>query len=207
MAWPAKRRADAQALADDGNRLTCVTAAPVISTTVRRLLRILAALWIGAAGCTAHGQGLHALTGPWVDDQGRAYDLRQLRGTYTVATMAYGSCRRVSSTRVRVIQQLHRLAEQRHLALKFVIFGLDPREDKPSDLASFRIEQRMQFANVEFLSGSDVATERAAQWMGVRYWRYGEHTMHDFRIVLVSPEGRIVRSVNHFDDDLAPLLP
>jgi hypothetical protein len=31
--------------------------------------------------------------------------------------------------------------------------------------------------------------------------------MHDFRIVLLSPEGRVVSSVEHFDDNLAVLMP
>jgi hypothetical protein len=43
--------------------------------------------------------------------------------------------------------------------------------------------------------------------LGVHYWRYGEHTMHDFRIVLLSPQGQVLRAINAFDEDLAALLP
>ncbi len=42
---------------------------------------------------------------------------------------------------------------------------------------------------------------------GVRRWFYGEHVMHDFRIVLVSPEGQVVASMTMADQDLAALLP
>jgi hypothetical protein len=36
--------------------------------------------------------------------------------------------------------------------------------------------------------------------------RSGEHTMHDFRIVLLSAQGLAVRSIDKFDQDLALLL-
>ena len=111
------------------------------------------------------------------------------------------------STSVRRVRELHELAEHKQLALNFVVVGLDPAADKPSDWALFRAEEHLTTSDFRFLSGDPAAIQRLASWLGVRYWRYGQHTMHDFRIVLVSPTGRIVRSVDHFDDDIASLLP
>ncbi|MEO8310612.1 MAG: SCO family protein [Caldimonas sp.] len=155
----------------------------------------------------AHSQSVYAIRGPWIDETEKSVQLETLAGTYTVMTMAYGACQKVCSTTVRRVRQLHDLADQRRLSLNFVVIGLDPVADKPADWAAFRVEQRFAAADTHFISGTPAATQRIARSMGVRYWRYGEHTLHDFRIVLVSPAGRIVRAVDHFDDDIASLLP
>jgi cytochrome oxidase Cu insertion factor (SCO1/SenC/PrrC family) len=171
------------------------------------LSHLVFALAAGAAAGSANGQGVYGVSGPWIDDASSAFALGSLAGTYTVATMAYGACQKVCSTSVRRVEELHDLAERRHLSLNFVVFGLDPSADKPSDWAAFRAERKLAFSNLQFLSGSATATQKMASWLGVRYWRYGEHTMHDFRIVLVSPAGRIIRSIDHFEDDITELLP
>ena len=43
--------------------------------------------------------------------------------------------------------------------------------------------------------------------MSIRYWRHGEHTMHDFRIVLVSAPGPVLKGMDLPDQDPATLLP
>jgi len=170
-------------------------------------LRIVAACVLVASAAAANAQGIYSTAGPWVDDASRPVRLETLAGTYTVATMAYGACQRVCSTTLRRIEELHDLAQERHLSLNFVVFGLDPAEDKPSDWANFRADRHLAFADLQFLSGSAEATRRVANRLGVHYWRMDDHTLHDFRIVLLSPAGVVVRSINHYDDAIALLLP
>jgi len=155
----------------------------------------------------ALAQSVYHAKGPWIDDQGHLFALANLQGSYTVFTMAYGACRRVCSTSLRVVENLHALARERHIALNFAVIGLEPDDDKPSDWAAFRVERKLQFDDFQFLSGDEAATTDMARRLGLHYWHYGEHTMHDFRIVLVSPEGRIVRKMEFFDEDPAMLLP
>jgi cytochrome oxidase Cu insertion factor (SCO1/SenC/PrrC family) len=173
------------------------------STFVRRLAVVtLSAVAMGASAA----QDVYAVHGPWIDDAEQVFALESLSGTYTVAAMAYGACQRVCSTTLRRLEELQRLAARRGLSLNFVVFGLDPAEDRPSDWAALREHDHIA-PSMRFLSGHPAAVRRVATTLGVRYWHYGEHTMHDFRIVLLSPEGRIVRTVDHFDDDIASLLP
>jgi cytochrome oxidase Cu insertion factor (SCO1/SenC/PrrC family) len=169
--------------------------------------RLAAALLLSAAQVGAWAQGIYETPGPWIDDASRRFELEARAGTYTVMTMAYGACQRVCSTSVRRIHELHGLAAAHNVTLNFVVFGLDPSEDRPQDWATYRQQNRLDHANLDFLSGPPNAVSRMAARLGIRYWKYGEHTMHDFRIVLVSPAGKVVRSVNHFDDDLSVLLP
>ncbi len=155
----------------------------------------------------ACGQTLHAVRGPWVDDLNRPYALDSLRGSYAVVNMAYGACRRVCSASLRVLEQLQVLADARQLALQVVIVGLDPSQDRPADWALYRTERKLTRDNWLFLSGDKASTSRMAGWLGVRYWHYDEHVMHDFRIVLVSPEGRVVAAMTSPDQDIVRLLP
>jgi protein SCO1/2 len=160
-------------------------------------------LWGGSTSA----QDLYRSGGRWLDDQGRTYTLDSLKGSFTVATLAYGACRRVCSSSLRLMQKVQSLADERGLVLNFVVIGLDPEQDKPADWAEFRRDRALTRSNWRFLSGDADAVRRVANHLGVRYWRYGEHTMHDFRIALLSPDGRVLRSVDAFDADLLTLLP
>jgi cytochrome oxidase Cu insertion factor (SCO1/SenC/PrrC family) len=159
--------------------------------------------WLGGAWA----QDVYRADGRWLDDQARAYRLDALRGMPTVVTMAYGACRRVCSTSLRVMEKLQALADERRVDMNFVVIGLDPAEDKPADWAEFRAERKLRRANWQFLSGDEASTRALASRLGVHYWRYGEHTMHDFKIVLLSPQGQPLRSIDRFDQPLATLLP
>lgn len=143
----------------------------------------------------------------WLDDQGQPYDVGALHGRYSVATLAYGACRRVCSTSLQLMQRLQTMADAKHVALTFLVFGIDPEQDKPADWAQLRRDRHLQRANWAFLSGDARAVDRVAHDLGVHYWRYGEHTLHDFKIVLLAPSGEIVRSIESFDQDLSVLLP
>jgi protein SCO1 len=170
-----------------------------------RALPCAAVLWLASAG--AFAQDVFAASGPWRDDTNREFRAESLRGTPTVVGMAYGACRRVCSASLRTLEQLQARADARGVALNFVVIGLDPSQDRPADWAALRAEHKLQRGNWQFLSGNAAAVARIAQRLGVRYWRYGEHTMHDFRLVLVSGEGRIQASLSAPDQDLAALLP
>ena len=173
-------------------------AGTVISVCVAALC-----LWAGSVSA----QDLYRSSGRWVDDQARVYSLDSLRGQFTVVTLAYGACRRVCSTSLRLMQRVQSLADERGLTLSFVVIGLDPEEDKPADWAELRRDRALTRSNWHFLSGDAEAVRGVANGLGVRYWRYDQHTMHDFRITLLSPEGRILRGVDAFDADLRTLLP
>jgi len=151
--------------------------------------------------------GLYDGLAPWLDDQSHRFSLHALRGTPTVMTLAYGACRRVCSGSLRVMEQVQALADQRNMNLNFVVVGLNPEHDKPADWAQVRVERHLGRPNWQFLSGPDAAVRRLAQRLGVRYWHYGEHTLHDFRIVLLSTEGAIVRTMDAVDQPLERLLP
>ena len=175
---------------------------------------IQAWLFSGAVGLaltalsgTAFAQGLYGVPTHWQADSGRLFELRQQQGHWTVLTMAYGACRRICSTSLRVMEDVQAEADRKGMALDFIVIGLDPAQDKPADWAALRKQRKLDRPNWAFLSGDEAATRAFAQRLGVHYWKYGEHTMHDFRIVLISAEGEVVRRFETFDSPLSLLLP
>ena len=67
--------------------------------------------------------------------------------------------------------------------------------------------RKLDRANWQFLSADDHAVSEIAQRLGVHYWRYGEHVMHDFRILRISADGRVLHAMTAFDEDAAAMLP
>ena len=180
-----------------------------VNTSVRpnRLACLFAAAMVCSVAPCAGAQDLYRGQAVWLDEQSRPFMLDSLHGRATVLTMAYGACRRICSTSLRIMENLQALADQRGQVLDFVVVGLDPQQDKPADWAAFRTERKLTRANWHFLSGDEPATRSLADHLGVNYWRYGEHVMHDFRIVLLSPGGQLLRSMDRFDEPLPRLLP
>lgn len=162
---------------------------------------------LGVGSVAASGQDVFAGSGPWLDDSNRSFGLQALRDSPTVVTLAYGACRRVCSSSLRVLEQLQAHVDARGQVLNFIVIGLDPRQDRPADWAAYRAEHKLVRPNWQFLSGDAKSTAQIAARLGVRYWSYGEHVMHDFRIVRVSPDGRIVAVMTAPDQGLATLLP
>lgn len=105
------------------------------------------------------------------------------------------------------MEELQRLADARRVALSFVVVGIDPSLDRPIDWAAYRVDRKLNRSNWQFLTGDAMATRRLAARLGVRYWHYGDHVMHDFRIALLAPDGRLVATLNAPDDDLGLLIP
>jgi cytochrome oxidase Cu insertion factor (SCO1/SenC/PrrC family) len=155
----------------------------------------------------AVAQDLYRTPAIWRDELSRPVALESLRGRSSVLAMGYGACRRICSTTMRILENVQSLADQRGVAVDFVVIGLDPVEDTPADWAAFRKDRGLARANWHFLSGDAAATNAMVQRLGINVWRVDSHLLHDFRIVLLSPEGQVVRSMDHFDEPLSLLLP
>jgi cytochrome oxidase Cu insertion factor (SCO1/SenC/PrrC family) len=165
------------------------------------------AVFLCAASFSACAQEVHQSPGPWFTDSALAFSMASLQGTPTVMTMAYGACRKICSTSLRTLEKVQALADEKRLKLNFVVVSLDPQQDKPADWAALRADHKLTRSNWQFLSGDTASTRELARRLNLRYWRYGEHTMHDFKIVLLGADGKLLRSIEAFDDNPQRLLP
>lgn len=190
-----------------GSGQNLVIATFVCHAQMRHVLLALLLVSTLVVGRSAAAQSLYGVPALWADERSQRFELKELQGSWTVLTMAYGACRRICATSLRTLEKVQALADANKTALNFIVVGLDPAQDKPADWAALREERRLTRSNWRFLSGTADSTRALAQRLGVRYWRYGEHTMHDYRVVLISPDGQVVRSLDHFDEPASRLLP
>ncbi len=138
--------------------------------------------------------------GKWVNDQGKAVSLSDWQGRYTVLTMSVGACRRICTTTLRRMEELQAIADRRGLRVDFLVISLDPRSDTPQTWREYRALRKLGRENWHFVSGGEDGTRRVARMLGISYWYYDEHLLHDFKIALIGPGGEIRRTLAWADD-------
>lgn len=171
----------------------------------RRVCAVLGLLLLGLAWPAA-GANLYQLGSRWLDDHAQSVQFTQFRGRMSVVSMAYGACTKICSTTLRRLEQLQELADARHVELEFILVGLDPRVDNAEAWRGYRRSHHLERDNWHFIAGDPGATRLVAQMLGIDYWIYDDHVLHDFGIVLVSPDGEIVRRMRWQNESLERFL-
>jgi len=172
----------------------------------RRQLLFAAAL--AGAGRAVHSAppSVYGLNLKFTDDHGAARALAEWQGRPVVLTMGYGACRSVCSSTLRTLEELQAEADHQGVPIEIVVASIDPQEDTPQAWAQYRKARKLARANWSFLSGSAGDTRRLARFLGLRFWRYDEHLMHDFRIVRLSTDGSIAATLDWDHRDASSLL-
>lgn len=172
--------------------------------TRRMILGSLASLGLPVHGAPARpgaaAPPLWELPGLWEDDQGHHLTMAEWAGRPALLTMAYGSCRRICSTSLRLLQQAQQEADARGLDLSVIVVSLDPRADTPASWRRFRSERGLQRPNWHFLEGAPALIQRVAGLLEMKYWVYDDHVLHDLRIAAVDAAGHIVARMDWVDE-------
>jgi protein SCO1/2 len=178
----------------------------VLTRLGRRLGSALALAFMLAAGAAAAPGSAYPLGLEFVDDHGATRALSEWRGRPLVIAMAYGACRSICSTTLRTLEAAQALADRKGIALAFVVVSIDPAEDTPQAWSDYRKARHLERANWTFLSGSKIATRTLARFLGVRFWSYDEHVMHDFKILRLDADGAIETTLDWNQRQLDALL-
>jgi cytochrome oxidase Cu insertion factor (SCO1/SenC/PrrC family) len=152
---------------------------------------LVASVLAGIGGGVQAATSAYALNLHFTDDQGAPRELAEWHGRAVILTMGYGACRSVCSSTLRTLEELQADADRRGVAIDVIVASIDPGEDTPQAWAQYRKARKLTRANWSFLSGSPGDARRLARFIGLRYWRYDEHLMHDFRIVRLAADGSI----------------
>ena len=176
------------------------------SCTGAWLCRVLLSMFCLSAGSSWAAGDITHLAALWQDDQGHTVSLSDWANKPMVITMAYGTCRKVCSTSMRRMEQAQALADANGLALEFVVVSLSPEADTPQDWRAFRKSHKLDRANWHFLSGSARDTRTLARLLGIGYWVYDDHVVHDFRVLRTNRHGEITATLQAADEDPAALV-
>lgn len=161
---------------------------------------LLLALHCLVPGTAQAGRGLWDLQDEFVDENGTRARLVHWGGPQTVVAMEYSECKFVCSTNWRRLLDIQAVADQHQLPLRFLIISLDPAHDTPQEWRSYREVRGMQRSNWSFVTGSRQATDRVVAQLGVKWWMFNESIMHDFKLLRLDPEGRLLSVMDNYDD-------
>ena len=132
----------------------------------------------------------------WTDDKGQQVTLAKWQGKPVIMTMAFSTCRKFCPITMNKLKQLQSLLEKQHIAMDVVIISYDPVVDNWQAWAEYRKSRHFNWENWHFLTGSVEDTKTVSQLLGMDYWLYDEHVMHNFNIVRLGPKGDIEKALD-----------
>jgi protein SCO1/2 len=161
---------------------------------------LLALMSIGMPHAEAFS--VYQLKFPLIDDLGRQAMLRDWTGRPAIVTMEYANCRYICSIALQRLKDVQAAADRAKRHFDFIIISIDPKNDTPEAWTRYRKTRELDRENWRFLTASVSDTPGLARQLGVRYWLYDEHIMHDFRLLRLDETGAIIKVMDTYDADL-----
>lgn len=146
------------------------------------------------AGQPLSGGSLYNLAAQWTDQDGKAIQLKDLRGKPAVVAMAYTSCKDICPLIVANMVAIENAAKAKKATdIRFAFFSLDSTVDTPARLKAYADERGLDPAQWSLYHGDDKAVRDLAAALGVRYRRDDKGGFdHSAAITLLDGEGEIV---------------
>ena len=132
----------------------------------------------------------------WIDDQGTSVSLAKWQGRPVIITMAYGACRKYCPLTITRLLEIQRLLDRQKIIAEFVVISYDPITDTWQNWAEYRKTHNLNRNNWHFLTGSPEDTKTISQMLGMDYWLYDDHIMHNFKIVRLGANGGIEKTLD-----------
>lgn len=151
---------------------------------------------------------LYQMSATWTDDSGKSVSLANWKGKIVVMTMAYSTCRKFCPLTFAQLLAIQKLYDSRKIEVEFVVISYDPINDTWQNWAEYRKTHNLHRDNWHFLTGSPENTKTISQLLGMDYWLYDEHVMHNFKIVRLNTSGDIDKTLDwNSQDELDSFLP
>jgi cytochrome oxidase Cu insertion factor (SCO1/SenC/PrrC family) len=131
----------------------------------------------------------------WTDDSGNQVILSKWQNKVVVLTMAFSTCRKFCPITLHHLAEIQNLYNKQNISAEFIIISYDPAIDTWQTWKEFRKNHHYTLPNWHFLTGSSENTKMVSQLLGMDYWLYDEHVMHNLKIVLLNAHGEIQKSL------------
>jgi len=150
-------------------------------------------------GNSAHGdkqssslQSIFEISDDWKDDQNQTVRLSQFKDKHIVITMSYTSCKKICPQLTNTkLQEVEKYYQTTKTPAEFIIVSFDPENDTPKILAEYRKAHGFTSGHWHFLTGNLEATKSLARKLGLGgFFQMESHIVHDFKIVLLEPNGK-----------------
>lgn len=163
--------------------------------------QVLAGSVCAVLSVSAWCQNLYRMVQPLSDEHGKPVRLSAWNGKPAILAMEYTECTFICSTTLRQLQDTQATADRMGVSYEFIVISLDPKNDTPEAWQRYRRNRKLPRANWHFLTPRPADMPAFARELGVRYWYYDNHLVHDLRLVRVDAEGNVVGTLERFDSD------
>jgi protein SCO1/2 len=156
---------------------------------------LLVGIWLAACGepqwhASAPGadRSVYSYAWVWTDDHGQSISLSRWRGTPLVVTAVYTAC---VDTCPRTLAKLRQLSDQYARDGKraeFVVVTLDPSNDGPDELRTYRATHQVPAA-WHLLRGGEQQTAQLGTMLDIHPMAMDAHLVHESRIIVFDANG------------------
>jgi len=145
---------------------------------------------------------LYSLRTEWKDDQGKALKFDTFQKNWTVISMMYTRCPGSCPMIVQKMRKVETLLKNHQIDAQFVLVTFDPKRDTPAQLKLHRGKIAVSETNWHFLNGGEGDTRKLSMLLGIKFTQDAEtgDFMHDNKLILVSPSGKIAARLNTLND-------
>lgn len=167
-------------------------------------------IWSGL--CTAGdlpGASLYQMESKWVDQDGKAFVLKDFQGKPTLLSMVYLSCTYICPTIISEVQALEdKLSKKAKENLQIVLVSFDPVRDTPAVLKSYAVSRKLDLSRWKLITNNSESKIRelaVATNFKFRKDDKGEFT-HSYMILLLDQKGVIQSRLDGANLDHKPMI-
>lgn len=185
-----------------------------LSISIKRTLQIFAGVaCVGWNVCSlevskiwAAEPSLYELNATWKDESNSNVSFKQWKGRKTILSMFYVKCNKTCMMTMKKLTELQAYLDQKKLSYEVILVTLDPEEDLPESLASYRKRHHLNYRNWHLLTGSKESIAKLAKTFKFENWRMDDHILHDFRVLLLDEMGQVLKVAEDWHTDLTRLV-
>lgn len=149
---------------------------------------------------------IYRLEGSWIEDNGQALTLSDLRGNVQVVAFFYTTCAGICPVTVKALQMLAAGEKADGAQAQFLLVTMDPKRDDLAALRRYRRTMRLEKGRWRLVRGSEMDVRKLAALLGFNYEQIesGEF-VHANLVTVLDAQGRIVHQQSGVAEDPASL--
>ena len=133
-----------------------------------------------------------------VNQDGKRISLRAYRGRAVVLTFIYTRCPLpdycpLITTNFAEIQKAVASDPNLNSKTHLVSVTVDPEYDTSKVLRQYAAAHSAEFAQWDFVTGTNDEVKRIASYFGLQYWREGDQVIHSLRTAIIGTDGKFVK--------------
>ncbi|AXP80972.1 hypothetical protein CJ739_1887 [Mariniflexile rhizosphaerae] len=138
-------------------------------------------------------ESIFNLTSIWHTEEGKAIQLKDLKGKTLVMVMIYTSCKAACPRLVADMRHIEsQIPDEKTKNTQFVMVSIDPETDTPEKLKAFAKENLMDDIHWTFLQGSESGVREFANVLSVKYKEISPIDFSHSNIISVfNPQGEL----------------